>query len=105
MKHDETVLLAKTKLNNIKVLISRALIDSYITLDELLLMMILIIVLLTEDKFMPLKMHLRQLGIAYSASGLFTKNKERIPTFKEAADLRYIYKNQLHNACFQYEKS
>ena len=54
---------------------------------------------------MPLIMHLRQLGIAYSACGLFTKNKERIPTFKEAVDLRYIYKNELDKACFQYEKS
>ena len=35
MKHDKTVLLAKTKLNNIKVLISRALIDSYITHDDI----------------------------------------------------------------------
>ena len=68
-------------------------------------MMILIIVLLTEDKFISLIMHLRQLEIVYSACGLFTKNKERIPTFKEAVDLRYIYKNELEKACFQYEKS
>ena len=33
-KHDEIVLLAKTKLNSIGVIISRALIDSYISHDE-----------------------------------------------------------------------
>ena len=33
-KHDKIVLLAKTELNSIEVLISRALIDSYISHDE-----------------------------------------------------------------------
>ena len=33
-KHDKTVLLAKTKLHSTKVLISKSLIDSYITRDE-----------------------------------------------------------------------
>ena len=33
-KHVKIVLLAKTKLNNIEVLISKDLIDSYISLDE-----------------------------------------------------------------------
>ena len=37
MKHDKTVLLAKSKLNNIKVLISKALIDSNISHDEFFL--------------------------------------------------------------------
>ena len=37
MKHDKTVLLAKSKLNNIKVLISKALIDSNISHDEFVL--------------------------------------------------------------------
>ena len=36
-KHDKTVLLAKTKLNTVKVLISKALIDSYINQDEFIL--------------------------------------------------------------------
>ena len=30
-----------------------------------------------------LEMHLRQPGFAYSASGPFTKNRERIQKFKE----------------------
>ena len=33
-KHDEILLIAKTKLNKIKVLISKALMDSYINHDE-----------------------------------------------------------------------
>ena len=49
--------------------------------------------LLAGDKFMP-KMHLRQPGFTYSASGPFTKNKERIKKFKETGDLRYIYQNE-----------
>ena len=36
-KHDKTALLAKTNLNTIKVLISRALIDSYISYEEFVL--------------------------------------------------------------------
>ena len=37
-------------------------------------------VLLGGDKFMP-KMHLKQSGFTYSASGPFTRNKERIQKF------------------------
>ena len=40
-------------------------------------------------------MHLRQRGFTYSASGPFTKNKERIKKFKETGDTSYIYKNEL----------
>ena len=36
-KHDKIVLIAKTKLNSIKVLISKALIDSNISHDEFVL--------------------------------------------------------------------
>ena len=38
-------------------------------------------IFLVGDKFMP-EMHLRQPGFTYSACGPFTKNKERIQTFK-----------------------
>ena len=33
--------------------------------------------LLTEDKYMP-EMHLKEFGFTYSASGTFTKDKQRI---------------------------
>ena len=48
--------------------------------------------LLAGDKFMT-EMHLRQSGFTHSACGPFTKNKERIQTFKETGDKSYIYKN------------
>ena len=63
---------------------------------------------LANAKFMP-GMHLKQLaalgkpGFTYSACGPFTKNKERIQKFKEAGDTNYIYKNELHKACFQHD--
>ena len=44
--------------------------------------------LLAEDNFMP-EVHLTQLEFAYSASGPFTKNKERIQKFKEIGDSRF----------------
>ena len=58
--------------------------------------------LLVGDKFLP-ELHLKQLGFTYSASGPFTKNKERIEKFKETGDTNYIYKNELNKACFQHD--
>ena len=47
--------------------------------------------LLAGDKFMP-EMHLKQPGFTYSASGPFTKNKERIKKFMQTGntDLQMI---------------
>ena len=58
--------------------------------------------LLAGDKLMP-EMHLRQPLFVYSACGFFTRHKERIKEFKRTGDTRYIYKNQLDNACFQHD--
>ena len=58
--------------------------------------------LLAGDTFMP-DMHLRQPGFTYSPCGPFTKNKERIQKFKQTGDSRYIYKNELDEACFQHD--
>ena len=49
------------------------------------------------------EMHLKQSGFTYSACAAFTKNKERIPKFKETGDTIYIYKNELDKACFQHD--
>ena len=57
---------------------------------------------LAGDKFMP-KIHLRQPRFTYSSCGLFTKNKERIQTFKETGDLQYTYQNELNKTCFQHD--
>ena len=56
--------------------------------------------LLAGDKFMP-EMHLRQPRFVYSASGPFTRHKQRIREFKRTGDARYIYRNELDKACFQ----
>ena len=45
------------------------------------------------------EIHLRQPCFTYNACGPFTKNKT-IQKFKEAEDSKYIYKNELDNACF-----
>ena len=58
--------------------------------------------LLAGDKFMP-EMHLRQPQFTYSASGPFTKHKQRIQKFKETGDTNYIYKNELDKACFAHD--
>ena len=48
--------------------------------------------LLAGDKFMP-EMHLKQPEFTYSASGPFTKNKQRIQKFKETGDTKtYLQK-------------
>ena len=58
--------------------------------------------LLAGDKFMP-EMHLKQPQFTYSACGPFTKNKERIQTFRETGDMKYIYRNKLGKAHFQHD--
>ena len=57
--------------------------------------------LLTGDKFIP-EVQLRQPGVTYSACEPLTNNKERMVKFKETGDSRYIYQNELDEACFQH---
>ena len=45
-------------------------------------------------------MHLKQLGITYSACRPITKNKERIQKFKEARNTNYITKMNLIKPAF-----
>ena len=45
--------------------------------------------MIAGDNFMP-KMHLRQPRFSYSACEPFTKNIERIQTFKETGDSRFV---------------
>ena len=51
------------------------------------------------------EMHLRQPQFVYSACGPFTRHKERIKEFKRTGDTRYIYRNELDNACFQHDSA
>ena len=50
-------------------------------------------------------MHLRQSQFVYSASGPFTRRKERIKKFKQTDDTRYIYRNELDKACFYHDSA
>ena len=58
--------------------------------------------LLTGDKFMP-EMNLRQAGFTYIAWGPFTKKKGRTQKPKETGDSKYIYQNEIDEACFQHD--
>ena len=48
-------------------------------------------------------MHLRHPEFAYNACKPLTKNKERTRKFKETGDSKYIYQNELGEACFQHD--
>ena len=58
--------------------------------------------LLVGDKFMS-EMHLKQPVFTYSACGSFTKNKERVEKFMQTGKKDFIYRNELHKACFQHD--
>ena len=60
--------------------------------------------LLAGDKFMP-EMHLRQPQFVYSTCRPFTRHKERIKKFLQTGDTHYIYRNDLHKACFQHDSA
>ena len=49
------------------------------------------------------EMYLKQPGFTYSACEPFTKNKERTQKIKETGDTKYIYRNELNEACFQHD--
>ena len=49
------------------------------------------------------EMHLKQPGFTYSASGPFTKNKERIEKFMQTGNTDFIYRNELDKAFFQHD--
>ena len=50
------------------------------------------------NKFLLVK----QSGFTCSASGPFTKNKERIEKFMQTENANFIYKNEFDKACFQH---
>ena len=49
------------------------------------------------------ELYLRQLGLTYNTCGSFTKHYESIQKFREANNLKHIYKNKLDQACFPHE--
>ena len=52
--------------------------------------------LLTGEKFMP-ELHLKQPGFTYIVFVPFTKLHERIQKFREAGNLKHLYRNTAHS--------
>ena len=50
--------------------------------------------LITGDKLMP-KLHFKQQGFTCNACGPFSKHCERIQKFREAGNLKHLYRNEL----------
>ena len=48
-------------------------------------------------------MYLRQPGFTYSAGSPFTKHHERIQKFRETCNLKHLYRDELHKACFAHD--
>ena len=46
------------------------------------------------------ELHLKQLRFTHSACDSFTENKERIKKFIQSGNANFIYRNELHKACF-----
>ena len=61
--------------------------------------------LLIGDKFMPEMHHWDPKVKKYSASGPFTKHKQRINDFMKDRKLTHIAKNRLDAACFQHDSA
>ena len=49
------------------------------------------------------ELHLKQPGFIYSACGPFSKHRERIQKFREAGNLKHLYRNELDKACFAHD--
>ena len=58
--------------------------------------------LLAGDKFIP-ELHLKQPGFTYSACEPFTRHHERIQKIRETGNLKNLYRNELHEACFAHD--
>ena len=48
-------------------------------------------------------MYLRQPRFTYSAGSPFTKHHERIQKFRETCNLKHLYRDELHKACFAHD--
>ena len=58
--------------------------------------------LLTGDRFMP-ELHLKHAGFTCSACGPFTKHREKIQKFREAGNLKHLYRNKLRKTSFSHD--
>ena len=49
------------------------------------------------------ELYLKRPGFTYSSCGPFTRNKERTEKFMQAGNTDFIYRNELHKACFWHD--
>ena len=47
--------------------------------------------------------HLKQPSFIYSTCGPFTKHREWVQKFREASNLKHLYRNKLDTACFAHD--
>ena len=48
-------------------------------------------------------LHFKQPGFTYSAWEPFNNHRERTRKFRETANLKYLYRNELNKACFAHD--
>ena len=58
--------------------------------------------LLTVKKIMS-ELNLKQPGVTYSPCEPFIKHRERIQIFREAGNLKHLYRNELEKAFFSHD--
>ena len=49
------------------------------------------------------ELDMKQPGFTYSTCGPFTKHCERIQKFKEAGNLKHLYRNELDKTCMNHD--
>ena len=49
------------------------------------------------------EIYLKQPEVTYSTCGPFTKHRERIQKFREAGNLKHLYRNELDEVCFAHD--
>ena len=49
------------------------------------------------------QLHLKKLGLTYSAWGSFIKYRERILKFREIGNLKHLVRNELNKFCFAHD--
>ena len=54
------------------------------------------------NKFL-LELHLKQPVFNYSVCGPFSKHRDRIQKFREAGNLKHLYRNELDKACYAHD--
>ena len=52
-----------------------------------------------------LELLFKQPGVSYNVCGLFNKHRQRIQKFREAGNLKLLYRNKLNKICFAHDRT